>query len=126
MPFSYLNKYNYIYIRRCVKSRKTPFTSAMTRATQLDPFAVQSAVYTLKNVRHFTKSEVNIIKTSCLGSGAFGKCFLGTLGPLDVCIKVFRSGKEHEAYFPGKSMYYYSVAMSTCQLYMAYMMVLKK
>lgn len=45
------------------------------------------------------------MKNSILGRGAFGKCFMGYLGPVKVCIKVSRPGKEYEAYFPREASF---------------------
>ena len=40
-----------------------------------------------------------MIKSSMLGQGRFGKCVLGNLGPLNVCVKICKPEKIYEAYF---------------------------
>ena len=42
----------------------------------------------MDNVRHFHHTEVCIDTTKVLGQGVFGKCFFGSVGPLNACIKV--------------------------------------
>lgn len=44
--------------------------------------------YTLAGVRQFSPGDTKLIKSSVLGQGAFGKCVLGFVGPIKVCIKV--------------------------------------
>lgn len=55
--------------------------------------------YTLAGVRQFSQSEIVIMKSSELGQGRFGKCVLGIVGPMKVCIKLCKPEKDYEAYF---------------------------
>jgi hypothetical protein len=40
-----------------------------------------------KTIRHFSLSELQFNQTDLNGRGVFGKCFIGSVGPLKVCIK---------------------------------------
>lgn len=71
----------------------------------------------MKGVRFFHSTEFKIFKTSKLGSGVFGKCFLGQLGPLKVCIKVHRREEKYEAYFPREA----SVLSQLCHSNLPYL-----
>ena len=61
--------------------------------------SLSSQRYSLDNVRVFSKEYVSIDKKSCLGQGAFGRCYSATVGPLSVCIKVIRTDSVSETYF---------------------------
>ena len=52
-----------------------------------------------KSIRHFSKKEVHIKKDCVLGSGVFGKCFLGVVGHFDTCVKFVRLGAQYKASF---------------------------
>ena len=41
-------------------------------------------------IRHFAKDEIFIDRQHLLGQGAFGKCYLGTVGPCKACIKILK------------------------------------
>ena len=41
-----------------------------------------------KSIRLFSKVEVSIQKDNVLGSGMFGKCYHGSVGPVAACVKV--------------------------------------
>ena len=52
------------------------------------PLVDTGTVETLNNcIRRFSTAEVYLDKNHVLGHGVFSKCFLGVVGPLDVCIK---------------------------------------
>ena len=72
-------------------------------ATRLSVPAEQVALPSLHNVRHFHHAEVCIDKTKVLGQGVFGKCFLGSVGPLSACVKVIRKGSLFDASFANEA-----------------------
>ena len=51
------------------------------------------------DVRHFDQGEVCVDKQNVLGKGVFGKCYLGSVGPLQARVKVLRKGQQYEASF---------------------------
>lgn len=71
--------------------------SCATNATALSIHS--SGSYTIDHVRHFSQQEFCIKKHYVLGRGAFGKCFVGTLGPLEICIKVIKKAPVYDASF---------------------------
>ena len=56
-------------------------------------------VKALDKVRRFDQGEICIDKQNILGKGVFGKCYLGSVGPLQACVKVLRKGQQYEASF---------------------------
>ena len=42
-------------------------------------------------------------KTKVLGQGVFGKCFMGSVGPLNACVKVLRKGLQFDATFANEA-----------------------
>ena len=57
------------------------------------------SVAAFANVRRFDHEEVCIDKQNVFGKGVFGKCYLGSVGPLQACVKVLRKGQQYEASF---------------------------
>lgn len=56
-----------------------------------------------KHVRHFGENEIDIYKTKLLGKGAFGKCFVGSVGPQKACVKVMRKGEVMDSSFKNEA-----------------------
>lgn len=50
-------------------------------------------------IRQFSKEEVHISRQHLLGQGVFAKCYLGTVGPNKVCVKILRGSDSSNAYF---------------------------
>ena len=81
---------------KLVSTVRKSMTSCKTKAT-IPIRSCSSVKYTLAGVRQFSRPEINVVKSSVLGKGRFGKCVLGYLGPLKVCIKVCK--QDNEDYF---------------------------
>lgn len=77
--------------------------SRKTKATCPIPIPFRKDL--LKDIRLFQRKEVEIVKSSVLGHWAFGKCFMGYVGPIKACVKVFRPEKECEAYLPREASF---------------------
>ena len=52
-----------------------------------------------KTIRHFSLSELQFNKTDLIGRGVFGMCFIGSVGPLKVCIKAIRPELQYKFSF---------------------------
>ena len=50
------------------------------------------------SLRKITRKELHVEKQT-LGRGMFGRCYLARLGPLQVCVKVFRREKQYVSTF---------------------------
>ena len=57
-----------------------------------------------KNIHRFSKQEVVIRKDIVLGQGMFGKCFYGSFGPVEACIKVLRPCHDNEIFIHEANM----------------------
>lgn len=78
-----------------------PLTTCRTKATQLHfsfskiPTKIHCEFLSLKKV---SKKDL-CMKEGRIGRGAFGTCYVGSLGPLQVCAKVFRRENVYESVF---------------------------
>ena len=50
-------------------------------------------------IRQFSKLDITIEKDQVLGHGMFGRCFLGSVGPLPACIKVVKAKNPYKLSF---------------------------
>ena len=57
-------------------------------------------VHPLEKVRKILRAEIHVSK-GCIGRGVFGKCYIGRLSHIQVCIKAFRKGFEQA--FPSEA-----------------------
>lgn len=84
--------------------------SSILITSKIDPAAIKPSVGSSHRdksaevlnvrVRQFSKMEISISKQDILGRGVFGKCFLGTIGPIKVCIKVLKgTGSDFRGWF---------------------------
>lgn len=93
-----------------MKGRKRKFSSVLVSSnlTMVTPYSVSRDLQTsiaaaLKNICQFSPSEIVINKGNFLGKGAYAKCYHGTVGPLNACIKVFRKGPQYMASFTNEA-----------------------
>jgi serine/threonine protein kinase len=56
--------------------------------------------YSLDGIRRIEQTSLDISK-QCIGRGVFGKCYVGKLAHIEVCVKVFRKGYEYA--FPAEA-----------------------
>lgn len=75
-------------------------------------------------MRQFKKDEFKIFDDNSLGNGAFGQCYLGSVGPLDVCMKVFKHDRDCYVYFPREVHILLQCCHDNLPFFMAYMMLL--
>lgn len=112
----------YVIFRRCTAlltncrghglRSKISSANSCTRATQFNvssikyPAKIQDEFRSLKKV---SDKDVCIKKDKKIGHGVFGNCYAGSLGPLQVCAKVFRIACLCETAFC-----YEAVLLSVC------------
>lgn len=62
-------------------------------ATKASEAVADQAPYSLDKIRTIRRADL-CISERCIGKGVFGKCYIGKLGHIDVCVKAFRKHFE--------------------------------
>ena len=100
--------FTYLYRSLLVaRTKKVPAAKISTRICSSVPKATMLSCSThptrgmarvcLTNVRYFSKGDFSVIHSKVLGHGVFGKCFLGSIGSQQACIKMFRPGQVYQS-----------------------------
>ena len=72
-------------------------TASTRRTKPTEILCVRTNIDTT-SLRKITRKELHVEK-QILGRGMFGRCYLARLGPLQVCVKVFRREKQYVSTF---------------------------
>ena len=91
MPF-------YAY-RKCWMLSK-PTTMTITATYRPSEEITSYPSYSIVGIRKIARTDIHVSK-KCIGRGVFGKCYMGRLAHIDVCIKAFRKGFERA--FPAEA-----------------------
>ena len=83
------------------KTAETNVTTASTScATKASGNIIKYPSYSLEGLRVIERCSLHVNK-QCIGRGVFGKCYLGKMAHIQVCVKVYRKG--YEECFPAES-----------------------
>ena len=72
-------------------------TASTCRTKPTETLCVRANIDTT-SLRKITRKELHVEKQT-LGRGMFGRCYLAHLGPLQVCVKVFRREMQYASTF---------------------------
>lgn len=95
-----LDKLSYILYHRKIQIISTKTTATNSCAIKASETINLHPSYSLEGLRTIKWSTLHVSKR-CIGRGVFGKCYIGRLAHIEVCVKVFRKGYEH--CFPAES-----------------------
>lgn len=75
-------------------------TASNSCATKASESITIHPSYSLVGIRKIKRTSLHVSKR-CIGRGVFGKCYIGRLAHIEVCVKAFRKGYEHA--FPAEA-----------------------